>query len=94
MRYELLNDSLEWEIVKQIDLFEGVVNEAREKLEPHLICRYVLSLAALFNSYYSKVNIKLSDDEHKRVRLFLLGKLQKTILEAMELVGLQAVERM
>lgn len=90
----MLSDEVEWEIVKQIDRLSAVEIEAREKLEPHLICRYVLSLAALFNTYYSKVNIKLSDDEHKKVRLFLLAQLQKTLREAMHLVGLQEVERM
>lgn len=89
-----MSDELEWEIVKQIDVFAGVVDQARRELAPHFLCRYVLSLAALFNSYYSKVNIKLSDDAHKQVRLALLHKLQSTLHEAMELVGLQAVERM
>lgn len=77
-----------------MDALESVINEAREQLAPHLVCRYVLSMAALFNTYYSKVNIKLSDDAHKAARVALLGEFKKTLLEAMEIVGLQGVERM
>lgn len=94
MTYDLLNDELEWEIVKEIDKLGSVMNAAREQLAPHLMCRYVLSLAALFNSYYSKVNIKLSEEPVKAMRLQLLVQLQNTLRAAMNIVGLQEVERM
>lgn len=42
INYNLLTDELEWEIVKQIDAMEAVVEQARKELAPHLICRYVL----------------------------------------------------
>ena len=92
--YSLLSDDAERQIIKEIDVFEDAVNEARAQLAPHLICRYVLKLAALFNTYYSKVNIKLSDDTHKAARLELVGQLQKTLQKAMHLIGMQEVERM
>ncbi len=92
--YSLLTEETEWEIIKQIDVLEKIINEARAQLAPHLVCRYVLSMAALFNTYYSKVNIKLSDEAHKAARIALLAEFKKTLLEAMEIVGLQGVERM
>ena len=92
--YSLLSDETEREIVKAIDSFGGVVADARAELAPHLICRYLLKLSALFNTYYSKVNIKLSDDAHKAARLALLAQLRSTLHTAMALVGMQASERM
>lgn len=68
--------------------------QAQQELAPHLVCRYVIKLATLFNTYYSKVNIKLSDDAHKAARLALLGKLKQTLKKAMHIAGLQEVERM
>ena len=72
----------------------SIILNAKKELAPHLVCRYVLQLAALFNTYYSKVNIKLSDDAHKAARLGLLAQLKKTLQKAMNIVGLQEVERM
>ena len=92
--YSLLTEETEREIIKEIDALDGVIRQAKNELAPHLVCRYVLKLAALFNTYYSKVNIKLSDDASKAARLSLLSRLKATLQKAMSIAGLQEVERM
>lgn len=84
--YSLLTEETEWEIIKEIDALDGVIVQAKNELAPHLICRYVLKLAALFNTYYSKVNIKQSDDASKAARLSLLAQLRKTLQKAINIV--------
>jgi arginyl-tRNA synthetase len=92
INYSLLKEDLEWEIIKEISKKEEMIEEAFNSLSPNILCSYLLNLSQLFNSYYSKISIIKSEEEIKNVRLNLLKKIQLTLKEVMNLIGMIEVE--
>ena len=80
--------------MKKIDELEGVVNTVISDFAPHLLNRYLIGACQLFNSYYNEVNVSRSEDAEKYARVHLLQIFSKTLGRAMNLLGMQAVERM
>lgn len=90
----LLIEDIEFQLTKKIDEFNNIVELAWKNYEPFLICRYIIDLCKMFNSYYAKVTILKADEQTKISRLFLLSKIMETLKISMWLVWLQPIERM
>ncbi len=90
----LLTTPEEFALIKKISECETIVIEAKNESAPHLICRYVLDMAKLLNSYYAAVHIMKSEEQTKIARIMLLEKVRDTMKEAMDLVGMKFLERM
>lgn len=74
--------------------FPSVVESAAIKKEPHLITNYVYDLAAMFHNYYGKHKILTEDIEESCERLSLIKTVQITINNALNLIGVKALEKM
>ncbi|MCF7799173.1 arginine--tRNA ligase [Candidatus Woesearchaeota archaeon] len=92
--FATLQEPEEKEIAKLINSFPIIVEEAAEKLKPNLLCNYLLSLCQSFNSYYSKYKIIQDDKKIEADRLALILAVNKVIKEGLNLLGIQAPERM
>ncbi|MBU0626575.1 hypothetical protein KKH82_04010 [Patescibacteria group bacterium] len=90
----MLTSEHEFNLIKKLSEFEKTVLQTKEEISPHLICRYILELSALANSYYAKVKILVDEKETKSARIYLLQKTLETLRKAMDLVGMQYLERM
>lgn len=90
----VLTHPLELQLVKKIDELSAVQLEVIATMAPHLLARYLISACQLFNTYYNEVHIGNSADDLKWARIILLQKLSDTLLKAMNLLGMQRVERM
>jgi arginyl-tRNA synthetase len=87
----------EIELAKRIVGFPGVVTGAVESLEPHRIPFYLLDLAGEFHRYYNKsANRIINRDDPKlsEARLFLAGVLRDVIAGGLDLLGVNAPDRM
>ncbi|MFT4309974.1 MAG: arginine--tRNA ligase [Candidatus Woesearchaeota archaeon] len=91
---ELLTEDLEYEMVKKIRNYETVYHNALISNSPSMICRYIIELCQMFNSYYSKVPVLKAIGEVSYARLLLLKSVQETLSEAFSMVGLIGLERM
>lgn len=85
----------EKELIKQIQLFPDVIQNAAENHSPALVANYTYDLVKEFNSFYQNVSILGEDDSNKktfRVQLsYLVGN---TIKNAFSLLGINVPERM
>lgn len=85
----------EKELIKQIQLFPDVIQNAAENHSPALVANYTYDLVKEFNSFYQNVSILGEDDFNKktfRVQLsYLVGN---TIKNAFSLLGINVPERM
>ena len=91
----MLNSKEEFELVKLLDKFNEAIDATLNKLEPCMISRYVLDVAKAFNKFYNACSIANAEsDEVKNARLKLVEATCVVIKNALELLGLEVVEKM
>ncbi|MFL1011847.1 arginine--tRNA ligase [Flavisericum labens] len=85
----------ERELIKQIQLFPEVVQNAADNHSPALIANYTYDLVKEFNSFYQNVSILGADSETEKVfRVQLSNTVANTIKNSFGLLGIQVPERM
>ncbi|GLB48868.1 arginine--tRNA ligase [Neptunitalea lumnitzerae] len=85
----------EKELLKQLQLFPEVIQNAADNYSPALIANYIYDLVKEFNSFYQNVSILGEEDEQLKVFRVLLAKLVGlTIKNGFALLGIQVPDRM
>ena len=74
--------------------FSSVVEVSSGKKEPHLITNYVYELASMFHNYYGKHRILTEDIASSSQRLSLIKAVAITINNALNLIGVEAPNKM
>lgn len=93
--FDLLTHEKEIALMKYINEFTNVVADAAKTRAPHKVCNYIQKLAAYFHSFYNAC--KVIDMEHEELsaqRLALLKATKITLKNALELIGVEAIEKM
>ena len=90
-----LNNPKEKELIKLLSMFDKAIIEGGEYLNPKEVARYSHSLCALFNEFYEAVQVNSEPDERiKTARLALVEAFSTTLMDALDLMGIQALEKM
>ncbi len=85
----------EKELLKQIELFPEVIQNAANNHSPALVANYTYELVKEYNSYYQSVPILPELDLVKKTfRAQLSKKVGETIKSAFQLLGIAVPERM
>ncbi|MCV2484078.1 arginine--tRNA ligase [Flavobacterium sp. SH_e] len=85
----------EKELVKQIELFPEVIQNAAQNHSPALIANYTYDLVKEYNSFYQSVHILGEVDLTKKIfRVQLSQKVAEVINSAFQLLGIEVPERM
>ncbi|MBE8727840.1 arginine--tRNA ligase [Flavobacterium hungaricum] len=85
----------EKELVKQIELFPEIIQNAAQNHSPALIANYTYDLVKEYNSFYQSVHILGEVDLTKKIfRVQLSQKVAEIIKSAFELLGIEVPERM
>lgn len=85
----------EKELVKQIELFPEVIQNAAQNHSPALIANYTYDLVKEYNSFYQSVHILGEVDLTKKIfRVQLSEKVAEVIKAAFSLLGIEVPERM
>lgn len=85
----------EKELIKQLELFAPIVQNAAHSYSPAIIANYAYDLAKEFSSYYQVVSILGEEDADIKVfRVQLSKKVGETIKAAFGLLGINMPERM
>ncbi|AHB41786.1 hypothetical protein P148_SR1C00001G1006 [candidate division SR1 bacterium RAAC1_SR1_1] len=91
---KLLTEPEEFALIKKIAERNEIILTTQQQLAPHIICRYLLDISKLVNSYYANIKILKSEDPLKSSRISLLQKTLERMKTAMELIGMSFLERM
>ncbi|MDD3263114.1 MAG: arginine--tRNA ligase [Candidatus Absconditabacteria bacterium] len=91
---KLLTEEIEFELIKKIAERNEIIVKSQEELAPHFLCRYLLDISKLVNSYYANIKILKSDELLKSARISLLQKTLERMKTVMELIGMSFLERM
>jgi len=85
----------EKELIKQLELFPEVIQNAAQNHSPALIANYTYDLVKEFNSFYQNVSILGADNQNEKVfRVQLSQIVANTIKNAFGLLGIKVPERM
>lgn len=75
--------------------YGGVVADVGRSLEPHRLCTYLYDLADVFNTFYQECPVlKAEDDTTRRSRLRLSDLVRRVLADGLDLLGIEAPQRM
>ena len=84
----------EKELVKLLAKFPEIVEVAGKDVKPHLIPWYVNELASLFNKFYMDHPVLKAEEGIVEERLLLVLAVKQVLRNALELLGIEAPEKM
>jgi arginyl-tRNA synthetase len=91
----LLIEKNEFEIVKTLDKFPAVVEDAAKDFKPSNIAHYLLELAQQFNEFYhSNPILSVEDKELMKARLYLIYNIQIVLKIGLNLLHIQEIDEM
>jgi len=95
-----LTHDTEWAVARRLFDFPDIVVRATDAAEPHVICHYLLDLAADFSRWWTLGNgdaslrVLVEDRDVRRARLALVAAVQATLREGLSLLGIAAPDQM
>ncbi|WP_439131614.1 arginine--tRNA ligase [Polaribacter sp.] len=85
----------EKELLKQLEIYPDVIQQAAENYSPAVIANYTYDLVKEFNSFYQNVSILGEEDFNIKIfRVQLSKKVAETIQSAFSLLGIKVPKRM
>ncbi len=87
-------EEAEFAIIRHIASLPEIINEAASEYNPSKITRYVLDLAALFHKFYDTCKIKGESEEVLQSRLSLCCAVRIVIKNMLDLLKVEAPEKM
>ena len=91
---EHLSEEAEEKLMKKIIMFKDELIDITLKKEPHLLTYYLIDLASQFHNYYNHHRILGMEERVMFSRLALILAVQKVIKLGLNLMGVNAPERM
>lgn len=92
--YSLLKTEEEVNITRLLYDFPDTILDSMEKDEPFFITRHLVELAKAFNKFYNSHSIIVEDVELKKARMSLTYSVKTVIKTGLNLLGMEAPERM
>jgi arginyl-tRNA synthetase len=81
-------------LILLLDGFEDMVKDAARMRAPHFLTQYMMDVSAQFHSFYNVCRILTPEPGITQVRLMLIRAIQKTLAQALALLGVSAPEKM
>ena len=91
---ELFEKPHYFEIVRQVAGFKAPIEKAAEEYAPSVIAKYLLSLAASFNKFYSLEKINVEDEKVRNTNFALAKSVRIVLNEGLRLLGIKYLEEM
>ena len=72
----------------------NVVHEVAVTLEPHRLCGYLFALATAFSTFYEQCPVLQAEGTVRDSRLVLCDLTARTLTRGLDLLGIEAPDRM
>lgn len=93
-KIEFLKEKEEIELIRQLIKFPELIEEISTNLSVHLLTSYALELANLFHKFYETHRVIAQNQEETNARLALLSATRVVLKNTLDLLGVEAKERM
>ncbi len=94
INWDLLQHETEINLIKQLNYFPEIIEQATQKYDIHLIPQYLLTLCQTFNTFYSQCPVISEDKQLERARLLLIKCVQIVIKTGLNLLGIDTLDKM
>ncbi|MHA1985803.1 MAG: arginine--tRNA ligase [Promethearchaeota archaeon] len=94
INWDLLIHETEINLIKQLNYFPEIIEQAAQKYDIHLIPQYLLTLCQTFNTFYGKCPVISEDKQLERARLLLIKCVQINIEIGLKILGIDTLDRM
>ena len=84
----------ERDLVLRLLQFDAAVQDTLDKFSPHRLCTYLFELAQTFTSFYEACPVLKADDATRQLRLQLCEQTARVLATGLDLLGIEAPERM
>lgn len=75
--------------------YGNVVADVGRSLEPHRLCTFLYELAEAYSTFYQQCHVlKAEDDSRRRSRLRLCDLVRRVLADGLDLLGIEAPQRM
>ena len=91
--FQGLKDQESWEIIKHLNHFPEIIENAYKLFSPSVLAKYLIHLSQSFNKYYAKVRI-IEKDEQLLSRLSLVKAVTIVLKEGLRILGVKAPNEM
>ena len=91
---QLLRHPAELALVRKMLMLPELVETVAKTLEPHHLPHYASELATAFHSFYTECRVVSDDEPLTRARLRLTAAAKVTLARVLQLMGMDAPERM
>ncbi|MEP7114310.1 MAG: arginine--tRNA ligase [Ilumatobacteraceae bacterium] len=81
-------------LVLQLLQFDAAVHDTLDKYSPHRLCTYLFELAQSFTSFYEACPVLKADPETRAFRIRLCEQTSRVLAKGLDLLGIEAPERM
>lgn len=93
-RVSVLTEPAEQALALQLSQFGEVVIEVGRTLAPHKLCTYLYELAQHYSGFYQQCPILKSEGEVRDSRLALCRAVRTVLATGLDMLGIEALERM
>lgn len=93
-RFDGLIHEKELDLIKLMSDFPQLIAEAAKARTPHTLCTYIQKLASAFHAFYAECVVLKEAEPLRSQRLALIKATQITLRNALELIGVEAVDQM
>lgn len=90
----LVVDDASMDLLKEIERYPQIVQDAADRYEPSVIARYSMDLAHAFNRFYRECQINVEDVKLKNSRTSLVKITRAIIKDSLSLLGIDCPEQM
>lgn len=90
----LLIESHEKTLIRELGRYPDVINSAAKHYEPHQVAHYLRDLANLFHTYYNAHQFLVDDPALRQARLCLIKSIRQVLANGLHLLGISAPEKM
>lgn len=92
--YTALDNDQSRQVVKLINRYPSVIDDAAEKYEPSILSKYLIDLAQAYNKFYFEHRILDETLSRQIPRLYLTDAVNKIIKNGLSLLGIDVPEKM
>ncbi|MFT3888024.1 MAG: arginine--tRNA ligase [Arachnia sp.] len=90
----VLEEPVEQQLALQLSGFGDVVDEVATQLTPHKLCGYLYELAGTLASFYEACPVLKSEGDVRASRLALCAATKRVLAKGLDLLGIDAPDRM
>ncbi len=94
VNFETFNLAEESAVVKKLYEFPEAIVKAAETYKPHHLAQYLIGLSQAFNEFYHKCPVLSEEKNITKARLLLVDSVRQVLENGLNLLGIEAPEKM